>query len=282
MLKKIGLIAVFIIAACVSFFIIKTVKDNYNTMSSVANTDVTDVTINKSVENKSEEVTEEVTEESTQEDVVETDLQTELVVPTQESAKKIVLKASKPVEDDNKYSFNASFIGEPTESYHFELWSNNKLIKKSENGSFVDIPAIKGGKYKLCMIGNETRKSIASPIVVRGFVDVNNPEPEPDSEINPEPVDRRKKLITEEEFQKRMLTQGDHTLDGGKSKGNKSFVTKGFRVVVVNAPASDDEFDVSDIQDLRDMIYTYKSARVVELEYDASGYVTLAKVEPVL
>lgn len=281
MLKKFGLLAVFIIAACMSFFIIKTVKDNYKTVPPVTNTDVTDVTTNGFKEDEPEGVT----DEPTQEDVVETDLQEELVVPTQETAKRIVLKATKPVEDDNKYSFNASFVGEPTESYHFELWSSNKLVKKSENGSFVDIPAVKGGKYKLCMIGNETGKSIASSIFVRGFVDVNNPDPEPDVEPNPEPVDRRKKLISEEDFQKRMLTQGDHTLDGGRNKGKKSFVTKGFRVVVVNVTFSEDEFVPSDIQDVRDMIYTYgkwKSARVVELEYDASGYVTLAKVEPVL
>lgn len=85
--------------------------------------------------------------------------------------------------------------------------------------------------------------------------------------------------ISKSDFQKRMLDTNDHTLYGGK----ESFVAKSFRVVVVNADFNEEDFDVLDIQYIRERIEfgIWKSAQVVELEYDSLGYVTLAKVEPI-
>lgn len=261
MIKKIGLIAVFLLAACLSFIITRQIKLSIGEVVVVINdtTNVVDCDTTVAVDRDTTVAVD---------DTTNIDSTNNHPLPISLS---VVLKASKPVEDDNRYSFKASFVGEPTESFHFELW-NNKLVAKSENGSFVNIPAINGGKYKLCLVGNESGKNLASPIIVKGFIDISSPNP---------PV---KKLISEEDFQMRMLAKGDYTLNGGKVRGKKSFVTNDFRVVVVNGNSDDGDFVVSDIQDVRDMIYTYnkwKSARVVELEYDSKGYVTLAKVSPV-
>ena len=187
----------------------------------------------------------------------------ELINEQTKLPEKVILKASRPVaSEDNNYSFKASFSGEVKESYHFELWNNTSLVQTSKNGSFANIPE---GNYKLSLISDVTGKNIVPAIPVKAYAP---PAPEP------------KKLISESDFQIKMLDRSDRSLNGGK----KSFVTKGFSVVVVNTDASDNDFVVSDIQDVRDMIYTYgkwKSARVVELEYDSKGYVTLAKIAPV-
>lgn len=186
---------------------------------------------------------------------------------------KISIKATTPVEDNNTYSFTASIVGEqPTEAYHYELRAGRTLVKSSKDGTFVNIPPIAGGRYALHLVSDAGMYITSIP--VRGFVDKNNPEPEAT------PASTQKMLITKEEFQQRMLNKSDRTLNGGK----KSYVTQGFNVIVVNAKSDDGSSDVSDIQDVRDMIHTYnkwQSARVVELEYDATGHVTLAKIEPV-
>ena len=175
----------------------------------------------------------------------------------------IVLSASKPVvNEEGLFSFNANVKGEVRGPYHFELWSAVRLIMKSSNGSFSNIPA---GQYRLCLVDSDAGKNIVSPVSVNA-VDNSNPN-------------TQKKLISEEDFQNRMIDRNDRSLNGGK----KSFVTKSFRVVVAD-DNSEDEFEVSDIQDVRDMIYTYgkwKSARVIELEYNPQGYVTLAKIAPI-
>lgn len=185
----------------------------------------------------------------------------------------ISLNASTLVEDNNTYSFTASVVGEqPAEAYHYELRAGKTLIMRSNDGKFVNIPPIAGGRYALHLV-SDGGKYITS-IPVRGFVDKNNPEPEATS------APTQKMLITKEEFQQRMLDRSDRTLNGGR----KSYVTQVFKVMVVNANSDDGSSDVSDIQDVRDMIHTYnkwQSARVVELEYDATGHVTLAKIEPV-
>ena len=116
-------------------------------------------------------------------------------------------------------------------------------------------------------IRHVTINDIVPSIRVAGFTDRSTPQ---------------KMLITKEDFQKRMLDYSDRTLDGGRNK-KKTFVADGFRVVVTNQDKEKDgDFEVDDIQDVRDMIKTYKkwkSAHVVELEYDTKGYVTVAKIE---
>lgn len=183
------------------------------------------------------------------------------------------LSATKPFEENNTYSFTASIVGDqPTEGCRYELLAGKNVVQSSNDGRFANIPPIKGGRYVLRLVTQAGRYITSIP--VRGFIDVNSPEPELAS------APTQKMLITKEEFQQRMLNKNDHSLDGGR----KSYVTKDFKVVVVNANSDDGSSDVSDIQDVRDMIKTYnkwQGARVVELEYDATGHVTVAKIEAV-
>lgn len=360
MSKRIGLIAAFLIVACLSFFITKGLKDsNSNEETSKVFTstephetsdDDADVVVTNEIKGGNESPVSAT--------VIETD-----------DTNKIVLKASKPImSEDKTYSFKASFNGNVTELYRYELWNlnHNQLVQSSDDGNFVNVPPIEKGVYRLYLVNKETGKNIVPPITVNRFVPVTTPDPGPVAETNTDaestsdivkksakfksiklqyknnkysfrasiageltepyhyellsgdkmiaksddgffedipPVDggsytlrlvsegevvastdvkgfkdNQKKLITKEEFQKRMLDPSDHTLDG--SRGRATVVTKNFRVVLVNTNV---DFEVSDVQDVRDMIKTYnkwKGARVVELEYDAQGYVTLAKIEP--
>lgn len=362
MSKKLGLLAAFIIVACLSFFITKGLKDsnnNENTAESITPTESYETTDNDVVVSNEIKKTEELPNTP---------------VNDTEDVNKIVLKASKPVmAEDSTYSFRASFTGKITESYHFELRNyddKGKVIQSSNDGKFANIPPVEKGRYRLYLVNEETGKNIVPPITVNKFVfatksdtkTVAESDTKSDAESAPEKVkktvkfkpiklicknnkysfkastvpalteshhyellndgkmikrsddgafddippvegacytlrlisegeelesievkgfkDTQKRLITKEEFQKRMLDYGDHTLDGSKRK--TTVVDKNFKVILVNTNI---DFDVSDVQDVRDMIKTYnkwKSARVVELEYDAQGYVTCAKVEPVL
>lgn len=192
----------------------------------------------------------------------------------------VLLKSHAPVYNStsNSYSFTAYVVGNVKDPYHYELWSINvkKLTAKSEDGKFTNIPPVKGGRYKLYLVSDKTGENIVKPISVKGFDVVKEPNNNPDTDK----LKEKPKKITEEEFQKRMLDTKDRTLDGGR----KSPVSKTFKVIVVNANSDESDFGVSDIQDVRDMIHTYnkwKSARVVELEYDDKGYVTIAKIEAI-
>lgn len=248
LLKIFTLIVAFLMAACLSFFLTRWIRnDNRN-----------ETVIIEPEENIIDKPGTDTIPDTIPEKKAE--LNNELVIHPE----KVILKASRPVaNDDNNYSFKASFSGEVKESYHFELWNNTSLVQTSKNGFFANIPE---GNYKLCLKSDVTGNNIVPAISVKAYTP---PAPEP------------KKLISESDFQIKMLDPNDVSLNGGK----KSFVTKSFRVVVVNTVASDNDFVASDIQDVRDLIYTYgkwKSARVVELEYDSRGYVTLAKIAPVL
>ena len=197
---------------------------------------------------------------------------------SQPQAPIISLNVSTLVEDNNTYSFTASVVGEqPAEAYHYELRAGKTLIMRSNDGKFVNIPPIAGGRYALHLV-SDGGKYITS-IPVRGFVDKNNPEPEATS------APTQKMLITKEEFQQRMLNFNDYTLYGNRNK-KKTVVADKVVVMVINRDKEKEggEFEITDIQDVRDMIKSYgkwSSARVVELEYDSQGFVTLAKIEPV-
>lgn len=85
-------------------------------------------------------------------------------------------------------------------------------------------------------------------------------------------------LISKSDFQKRMLDFNDNTWIYSKT----SFVAKNFRVKVIRTHDEDVDY-VSNIEDVREKIEfgIWKSARVIKLEYDSQGYVTLAEVEPI-
>ena len=181
-----------------------------------------------------------------------------------ELTKPIKLRVSKRDVENNKYSFTAFVDGTPTEAYHFELTKDGTVVSKSNDGSFSDIPP--SPKYELHIV-SESGDDLAKSISITDCKDKSGP-----------------KLITKEEFQTRMLNLQDHSLDGGRNK-KKTFVTDDFKVVVINTNKEiDGEYEVSDVQDVKGMIHTYnkwKGARVVELEYDAKGYVKLAKIEAI-
>lgn len=359
MLKRIYYLGVFLIVACLSFFITKKLREynsikNTSSESTVIEAPITD----PSVDTQS---TTSVSGAGGTGGVTQPGTTNTVNSGTTGESNKITINASKPILENDLYSFYASFSGKVTDTYHFELWSNH-LVSQSKDGRFSNIPAIKSGSYKLCLVSDVTGKNIVPPITVRGFY-LKRDEPTPPTEPNNNPsigkkeivlkaskpsyknnkysfkasyvgdisescryelwgdkliqssndgffsnvppigggkyklnlvsetdnriiasinvpgfVDNQKKLITVEEFQKRMLDRKDRTLDGGK----KSFVTKSFRVVVVNSnPQIDGEHEVTDIQDVREMIYIvdkWKGASVTELEYDAQGYVTVAKI----
>ena len=73
----------------------------------------------------------------------------------------------------------------------------------------------------------------------------------------------------------------DHTLDGG---GKNSFISKNFRIEFVNAKEDLKGELPMNIEDVRERIKLgiWIDARVVKLEYDSVGYVTRARIEPVL
>ena len=120
-------------------------------------------------------------------------------------------------------------------------------------------------------------KDLTSSITVRGFNNMSLTNTIP-------PLPANKPLIIFDDFQKRMLDRNDKTLLGYKNK-KRSFVAENFKIVLINSNKEiDGEFEASDIQDIRDMIYIYckwKSARVVELVYNEKGYVTTAIIEPI-
>jgi len=243
MLKRIGIIAVFLFTAILSFFITKDIIKGRVNEPPISEDSISGPN----------------PEEETDTFVIDTEGERDTIV---EMPKEIVLKVSTPiVNDDNNYSFRASFSGEVGDPYHYELWSNEGIVQRSKQGSFINVPE---GEYRLCLVSDVTGKSIVPYVRVRAKTFVNEPQ----------------KLISESDFQNRMLDRTDRTLNGGR----KSFVTKDFRLEISNAVSLEGDFNVSDIQDVRDMIYTYgkwKSARVIELQYNSQGRVTVAKIEPV-
>ena len=272
MVKKIGfLVFVFFLTAFLAFVAKKLwfVEDEINNQSS----EVSEVlTSTSDIENTNEADPSESEDISSTQNVISSSSEPQPQTPN------ISIKATIPVEDNNTYSFTASVVGEqPTEAYHYELRVGKTLIKSSKDGTFVNIPPIAGGRYALHLV-SDAGKYITS-IPVRGFVDKSNPEPEQT------PASTQKMLITKEEFQQRMLNFNDYTLFGNRNK-KKTFVADNVVVMVINRDKEKEggEFEITDIQDVRDMIKSYgkwRSARVVELEYDSKGFVTLAKIEPV-
>ena len=289
MSKKLGPIAVFLVTACLSFFITKELIVNPLPDPLVPKEKESETDISTDVPSDEEATTTPATTVTTTPERMKVDTksttqqaeiqQTESQLkvnqqidtpqepePKPVPTKPIKLKASKRVLKDNTYSFKASIDGTPTESYHFELTKDGTVAYKSDDGNFPNVsPIQKNEKYELHVVG-ESAGDLAPSIPITDC------------------IDKTIRLITKEEFQTRMLNLQDHSLDGGRNK-KKTFVTDDFKVVVINTNKEiDGEYEVSDVQDVKGMIHTYnkwKGARVVELEYDAKGYVKLAKIEAI-
>lgn len=297
MSKIFGYLAVFIIAAFVSFFITDSLKKkDYNEVSkehlqtqmvTPGQNNVLSTTNISREENISPSSPKQIIEESKpvnlqkvpqqkvpqQEAPQQKISQTEASQPStllksdspeQDSPKVLKLRASKRVVKDNTYSFTATVNSEPEVSYRYELKKDGSVISTSMDGVFSNIPPC--ARYELHIV-SESGEDLAKPVIITDCKDKSGP-----------------KKITLEDFQKRMLDIQDHTLDGSRNK-KKTFVTDDFRVVVVNTNKGiDGDYEVYDVQDVKGMVHTYnkwKGARVVSLEYDSKGYVKLAKIEAV-
>lgn len=292
MSKIFGYLAVFIIAAFVSFFITDSLKKkDYNEVSkehlqtqmvTPGQNNVLSTTNISREENISPSSPKQIIEESKpvnlqkvpQQEVPQQKIsQTETSQPStlpmsdspeQDSPKVLKLRASKRVVKDNTYSFTATVNSEPEVSYRYELKKDGSVISTSMDGVFSNIPPC--ARYELHIV-SESGEDLAKPVIITDCKDKSGP-----------------KKITLEDFQKRMLDIQDHTLDGSRNK-KKTFVTDDFRVVVVNTNKEiDGDYEVYDVQDVKGMIYTYnkwKDARVVSLEYDSKGYVKLANIEAI-
>lgn len=292
MSKIFGYLAVFIIAAFVSFFITDSLKKkDYNEVSkehlqtqmvTPEQNNVLSTTNISREENISSSSPKQIIEESkpvnlqkvSQQEVPQQKIsQTETSQPStlpssdspeQDSPKVLKLRASKRVVKDNTYSFTATVNSEPEVSYRYELKKDGSVISTSMDGVFSNIPPC--ARYELHIV-SESGEDLAKPVIITDCKDKSGP-----------------KKITLEDFQKRMLDIQDHTLDGNRNK-KKTFVTDDFRVVVVNTNKEiDGDYEVYDVQDVKGMVHTYnkwKGARVVSLEYDSKGYVKLANIEAV-
>ena len=292
MSKIFGYLAVFIIAAFVSFFITDSLKKkDYNEVSkehlqtqmvTPGQNNVLSTTNISREENISPSSPKQIIEESKpvnlqkvpqqeapQQKISQTEASQPSTLPKsdfpeQDSPKVLKLRASKRVVKDNTYSFTATVNSEPEVSYRYELKKDGSVISTSMDGVFSNIPPC--ARYELHIV-SESGEDLAKPVIITDCKDKSG-----------------LKKITLEDFQKRMLDIQDHTLDGSRNK-KKTFVTDDFRVVVVNTNKEiDGDYEVYDVQDVKGMIYTYnkwKDARVVSLEYDSKGYVKLANIEAV-
>ena len=292
MSKIFGYLAVFIIAAFVSFFITDSLKKkDYNEVSkehlqtqmvTPGQNNVLSTTNISREENISPSSPKQIIEESKpvnlqevpqqeapQQKISQTEASQPSTLPKsnsseQDSPKVLKLRASKRVVKDNTYSFTATVNSEPEVSYRYELKKDGSVISTSMDGVFSNIPPC--ARYELHIV-SESGEDLAKPVIITDCKDKSGP-----------------KKITLEDFQKRMLDIQDHMLDGNRNK-KKTFVTDDFRVVLVNKNKEiDGDYEVYDVQDVKGMIYTYnkwKDARVVSLEYDSKGYVKLANIEAV-
>ena len=292
MSKIFGYLAVFIIAAFVSFFITDSLKKkDYNEVSkehlqtqmvTPGQNNILSTTNISREENISPSSPKQIIEESKpvnlqkvpqqeapQQKISQTEASQPSTLPKsdspeQDSPKVLKLRASKRVVKDNTYSFTATVNSEPEVSYRYELKKDGSVISTSMDGVFSNIPPC--ARYELHIV-SESGEDLAKPVIITDCKDKSGP-----------------KKITLEDFQKRMLDIQDHMLDGNRNK-KKTFVTDDFRVVLVNKNKEiDGDYEVYDVQDVKGMIYTYnkwKDARVVSLEYDSKGYVKLANIEAV-
>ena len=292
MSKIFGYLAVFIIAAFVSFFITDSLKKkDYNEVSkehlqtqmvTPGQNNILSTTNISREENISPSSPKQIIEESKpvnlqkvpqqeapQQKISQTEASQPSTLPKsdspeQDSPKVLKLRASKRVVKDNTYSFTATVNSEPEVSYRYELKKDGSVISTSMDGVFSNIPPC--ARYELHIV-SESGEDLAKPVIITDCKDKSGP-----------------KKITLEDFQKRMLDIQDHMLDGNSNK-KKTFVTDDFRVVLVNKNKEiDGDYEVYDVQDVKGMIYTYnkwKDARVVSLEYDSKGYVKLANIEAV-
>lgn len=195
--------------------------------------------------------------------------------PNTPPTQKIELHATEPSRSDDGYTFKATCQGVADgESVHYELWSNRK-IKSSTDGLFYRVPGIAGGRYKLCLVGTGN-KNLAQK-AISGFDPLETEQPK-------DPVEPSKKmLITQSEFQAKMLNPNDNTLKmARRATDKKSPLAHNFTLKVIGMSPSENNRP-SDVEGVREKIHfnIWKSATVTELVYNEStGQVVQATITP--
>lgn len=201
--------------------------------------------------------------------------------PTQEASKnkeKISLNPSKPELWGDSYRFKCTCTGVPEgTNIHYELWSD-RLVQSSKDGNFKNVPGIAGGKYKLCLVKDEAENLVT--IRVSGFVPIENE----DSTESGGAVQKKKMLITKDEFETKMLNPNDNSLVvARRATDKKTVLAHGFSITIVGMATSEKNLP-TDIEGIHDKIHfgIWKSARVIELVYnEKTGQVTKATISPV-
>ena len=188
---------------------------------------------------------------------------------------KIELRATRPRRSGDGYSFKATCQGVADgESVHYELWSDRK-IQSSTDGLFTGVPSVGGGSYKLCLVGNGNRN--LATIRVSGFV------PQEAEHTQDVQEKAKKMLISQSEFQTRMLNPNDNTLKmARRATDKKSPLAHNFTLKVVGMSPSENKCP-SDVEGVREKIHfgIWKSATVTELAYNEStGQVVQATITP--
>lgn len=117
-------------------------------------------------------------------------------------------------------------------------------------------------------------------IRVSGFVPIENE----DSTESGGAVQKKKMLITKDEFETKMLNPNDNSLVvARRATDKKTVLAHGFSITIVGMATSEKNLP-TDIEGIHDKIHfgIWKSARVIELVYnEKTGQVTKATISPV-
>lgn len=169
----------------------------------------------------------------------------------------VKLSASRPTKNGNGYSFQARCSGMPQGvAYHYELWSS-RMVQKSANGNFSNVPANAKGSYTLIVVGDADSRTYAK-IVVSGF-------------------DKAADRMSKSEFQSLLLRLKDTTLLGGKNpKVAKS-------VAIRTSGLRNGDRAPGDILAIRDKIANgiWQTANVIDVEYNDKDQICAITVQPV-
>lgn len=194
-------------------------------------------------------------------------------------ANTVKLSVSTPVGNNGVYSFKASCSGAEG-NYHYELWNTatKRLVQKSSDGSFSNIPANSSAAYKLALVDDSTGKVLAAKMV-GGFKDTSAKQDPSANNVSPTPAPEKPKLklISESDLQQR-INRHDGSLQGGK----KSPVDRNAKIETTGQK-SDELRNASDLADIYEKMDfgKWKSVQVVEVDYNDKGVVTRIKVKPV-
>lgn len=181
----------------------------------------------------------------------------DIKVPQFPAPTEVKLSASRPTKNGNGYSFQARCSGMPQGiAYHYELWSS-RMVQKSANGNFSNVPANAKGSYTLIVVGDTDSRTYAK-IVVSGF-------------------DKAADRMSKSEFQSLLLRLKDTTLLGGKNpKVAKS-------VAIRTSGLRNGDRAPGDILAIRDKIANgiWQTVNVTDVNYNDKDQISAITIQPV-